>query len=238
MRLFLNGGGSDTQIVSALKRMNRVIVHDKPLLYIPLAMDEREHSYDDCYDWICSQLVNISIPRVDMVRTFEELVLKDLNDYCAIFIGGGNTYKLLKGLKDSNSFKKIYDYVMNDGIVFGGSAGSVIFGKDIDIISSMDLNDVDLKDTTGFNILNDVSIFPHYMNKKSKLTDYENEELYSRYTKSIVDFSKLIGPVIAYPEEDTLFIDGNNIEMIGNRDYYYIDNGNIYKNILFNNDKN
>ena len=229
MRLFLNGGGSDMQIISAVEKMNEIIDHSKPLLYVPLALDENEHPYVGCYKWICSQLENVSIPRIDMVTTFEELSLKNLEKYSAIFIGGGNTYKLLKGLKDSSAFKKIKEYINNDGVVFGGSAGSVIFGKDIDIISSMDPNNVKLQDTLGFNMLNGVSIFPHYTNKKSKLTETENEERHNKFTKAIIDFSDFNGPVIAYPEEDTLYIDGDKIEMLGNKDYYYIENGNITK---------
>lgn len=229
MRLFLNGGGSGNQITSAIERMNEIIDHNKPLLYVPLAMDEDEYPYDGCYEWISCQLANVSIPSIDMVRTFEELVNKNYNNYSAIFIGGGNTYKLLKGLKASGAFKKIQEYIINNGIVFGGSAGSVIFGKDINIIASMDSNDVDLNDTVGFDALNGVSIFPHYTNKKSKLTEEQNEECHIKFTKSIIDFSQTIGPVIAYPEEDTLFVNDDGIEMLGDREYYYIENGNIAK---------
>lgn len=229
MRLFLNGGGSDGQIISALEKMNEIIDHSKPLLYVPLAMDEVEYPYDGCYDWICSQLANVSILSIDMARTFEELASKNLENYSAIFIGGGNTYKLLKGLKGSGAFNKIQEYINNNGIIFGGSAGSVIFGKDIDIISTMDSNDVELNDTLGFNVINGVSIFPHYTNKKSKLTEEQNEERHNKFTKSIIDFSKVNGPVVAFPEEDTLYINGDKIEMLGERDYYYIENGNITK---------
>lgn len=228
MRLLLNGGGSGEQIVSAIEKLNEIIDHNKPLLYVPLAMDESEHpNYDDCYEWISGQLRNISIPSIDMTRTFEELASKNMDDYSAIFIGGGNTYKLLKGLKESGAFDKIKEYVINDGVVFGGSAGSVIFGKDINIIATMDPNDVELNDTIGFNCLNGVSIFPHYTNKKSSLTEEQNIERHNKFTKAIIDFSLSVGPVIAYPEEDTLFINGDSVEMIGDRDYFLINEGNI-----------
>ena len=209
--------------------MNQVIEPNLPLLYVPLAMDENEYPYDDCYDWICEQLINVSVSRVDMVRTFDELYLKKLDDYCAIFIGGGNTYKLLKGLKESGSFEKIKNYINNNGIVFGGSAGAVIFGKDINIIAVMDENAVKFEDTTGFNVINNVSIFPHYTNRKSRLSDEENNERHIKFTNAIIDFSNSVGSVIAYPEENTLFINDDVVEMIGDRDYYYIENGNIIK---------
>jgi len=236
MRLFLNGGGSGLQVKSALEKMNEIMDHSKPLLYIPLALDEQEFPYDDCYEWIKNELINISISNIDMVRTFEELSLKELNDYSVIFIGGGNTYKLLKGLKDSGAFDKIKEYIANDGIVFGGSAGSVIFGKDINISKFADPNDVNLIDTLGFDVINGLSIFPHYTNKDSQLTDYENEERYNKSTEFIIDYSITNGPVIAYPEEDTLYINGDNIEMLGNRDYYYIANGNISKYEIYDRD--
>ena len=38
MKLFLCGGGSNKQIVFALRKFNSVLKKDKPILYIPLAM--------------------------------------------------------------------------------------------------------------------------------------------------------------------------------------------------------
>mgnify|MGYP002615436737 CR=1 FL=1 len=49
-----------------------------------------------------------------------------------IFLCGGNTYRLLAGLKASGCFEKIADYIRHDGVVFGGSAGAILFGADID----------------------------------------------------------------------------------------------------------
>ena len=44
--------------------------------------------------------------------------------------GGGNTYKLLKGIKDNGMYNKIFDYMKNNGIIIGFSAGAIIFGKE------------------------------------------------------------------------------------------------------------
>ena len=43
-----------------------------------------------------------------------------------IFLCGGNTYRLLAGLKASGCFEKIADYIRHDGVVFGGSAGAIL----------------------------------------------------------------------------------------------------------------
>lgn len=226
MQLILCGGGSGEQNYYANKKLNEIIDHSKPLLYIPLAMDENEHPYDSCYEWINEELAQVQLSRIDMVRSFEELAQKDYDNYCALFIGGGNTYKLLKGIKDSDAFEKIKEFINNGGIVIGGSAGAVIFGYDIDIISTMDSNDVALIDTKGFNVMNGVSIFPHYTNKKSKLSEEENFARLNNFTNAIKSFSMINGDVIAIPEEDAIYINDSNIEVLGNRTFYYFKNGN------------
>ncbi len=225
MRLLLCGGGSGEQNTLANQKLNEIIDHNKPLLYIPLAMDENDHPYDSCYEWIQGELTDVDIPSIEMVRSFEDLASKDLQQYCALFIGGGNTYKLLFGLKQSGAFNNIKDYINKDGIVIGGSAGAVIFGYDIDVISSMDSNDVNLIDTKGFNSISGISIFPHYTNKKIKLTEEENEVRLNNFTNSIIKFSQKVGKVIAIPEEDAIYINGDNIEVIGTRPYYIFENG-------------
>lgn len=96
MNLILCGGGSGEQNTLANKKLNDIVDHNKPILYIPLAMDESEHPYDSCYEWIIGELSQVDVIRIDMVRSFEELASKRLEDYTALFIGGGNTYKLLK----------------------------------------------------------------------------------------------------------------------------------------------
>lgn len=226
MQLILCGGGSGEQNYYANKKLNEIIDHSKPLLYIPLAMDENEHPYDSCYEWINEELAQVQLSRIDMVRSFEELAQKDYDNYCALFIGGGNTYKLLKGIKNSGAFEKIKEFINNGGIVIGGSAGAVIFGYDIDIISTMDSNDVALVDTKGFNVMNGVSIFPHYTNKKSKLSEEENFARLNNFTNAIKSFSMINGDVIAIPEEDAIYINDSNIEVLGNRTFYYFKNGN------------
>lgn len=225
MRMLLNGGGSTEQLIPTMSKINEIIDHNKPMLYIPLAMDEDEHPYDDCYEWFSKQITNVEVPSIDMARSFEDLVSKNLNEYSAIFIGGGNTYKLLKGLKESGSFDKIQEYIQNNGIVVGCSAGAVIFGKDINIIASMDPNDVKLTDTKGFDVLSGISVFPHYINLKSKLTDKENQTMINKFTDSIIEFSLKNGDVYAIPEEDTIYINEESIYILGNRQFYYFKDG-------------
>lgn len=225
MHLILCGGGSGEQNELANQKLNEIIDHNKPILYVPLAMDESDHPYDSCYEWIKNELVNVNIPDIEMVKSFEQLASKRLFDYSAIYIGGGNTYKLLFGLKQSGSFDSIKEYINNNGIIIGTSAGAVIFGYDISIVSSMDLNIVGITDSKGFDAISGISIFPHYTNKKSKLTEEQNESRLKNFTNSIIDFSQTVGEVIAIPEEDFIYVNDNEVEVLGTRPYYIFKNG-------------
>ena len=72
MKLFLNGGGCGKQTILTYKEINKIIDHNKPVLYVPLAMDETEHPYDSCYEWIKEEISSIDVPNIEMVRSFEE----------------------------------------------------------------------------------------------------------------------------------------------------------------------
>ncbi len=214
MRIFLNGGGDGAQTIEANKRLNEVIDHKKPLLYIPLAMESE--MYPSCLEWIKGELREVDTIGIEMVTSAQEIIDKDLSQYCAIFIGGGNTFKLLYELKISGAFEKIKSYIESDGIVFGGSAGTIIFGESLESCILDDTNEVGLKDIAGFDVLDGISLLCHYTNR--------TEEKDSESRAYLLELSKQI-KVIALPEEDTLFINGDEVELIGSRPYHVFENG-------------
>ena len=217
MKVFLNGGGADIQTIGAYKKLNQIIDHSKPCLYIPLAMNQEK--YNSCYEWVTDELKSIEIPNIDMVRSAEELSTKNLNDYSFLFIGGGNTFKLLHDLKKCGAFEKISEYINNDGIVFGGSAGAIIFGKDLEACKLADANEVSLQDINGFDVLNGISILCHYTNGTP-----EKDEESRQYLLELSQHRTSV----ALPEEVTLFVGDNCVEVIGDLPYYLFENGQIY----------
>lgn len=214
MMIFLCGGGSGEQTVEATRRFNDVIDHTKPLLYVPLAM--KSELYPSCYEWIKGEMREVNIPSIEMVTSAEEITRKELKNYSAIFIGGGNTFKLLYELKVSGAFDQIKHYIEQDGIIFGGSAGAIIFGESLESCVLDDVNHVGLRDIAGFDVLNGISLLCHYTNR--------TEEKDRKSTEYLTELSKRL-KVIALPEEDTIFVNGNKIEVIGTRPYYYFENG-------------
>lgn len=217
MKLFLCGGGSGKQIKYALNKFASSIDKTKPILYIPLAMDNEE--YASCREWFTSEIAEIGLKNFDMVCSSTELSKKKLSDFSALFIGGGNTFKLLKELKDNDNFNKINEYLKNDGIIFGASAGAIIFGKNINSCLLDDENEIGLKDCDGFNYLNNYSILCHLNNQNLKINNM--------YLK---EFSK-INKTIYLPEEDTIIISNKGINFIGEKKYIIFDsNGQVKHN--------
>ena len=54
MKLFLCGGGSGKQVEDAYCEFLANIDKRKPILYVPLAMDDSK--YDDCYEWFSEEV--------------------------------------------------------------------------------------------------------------------------------------------------------------------------------------
>ncbi len=216
MSILLGGGGSAEKTVISNKLFESLINHEKPILYIPLAWNHIDPGYESCKKFLIGELQNIKHGEIQVIQTADEIVRKNLFNYSAIFIGGGNTYKLLKQLKDSGAFEHIKQFTDNGGLVYGGSAGSIIFGKDIDVCFYMDTNDVELKDTTGFNSLFGFSFTAHYTSHGEERTQQETEYL-TKYS--------MREPVIALPEEDSLYTDGKIVKIVGLRPWYIFNNG-------------
>ena len=218
MKIFLCGGGAGEQTIEANKRLNEVIDHTKPCLYIPLALPAE--IYDSCYEWITGELEDVQLPYIEMVRSGAELTKKNFSDYSVVFIGGGNTYKLLKELKECGAFEQLRTYLEQGGVAFGGSAGAIIFGEDLESCNLDDPNEVGLTDTAGMNVLQGVSLLCHFTSREK-----EEDERSKEYLLEISKHRR----VLALPEEVTIFVNDDTIEVIGERPYYAFENGRMYK---------
>jgi len=216
MKVFLCGGGADVQTIEANKRLNEVIDHSKPCLYIPLAMEA--DMYGSCYEWIQGELSSVDIPGIHMVRSAGELAEKDFTDYSFLFIGGGNTFKLLRDIKVSGAFEKIRKYLEQGGVAFGGSAGAIIFGRDLEACVLDDSNDVNLADIDGYDVLDGISVLCHFGNRT-----VEKDEASRRF---LLDLS-MRRKAVALPEEVTLFVNDDKVEVIGERPFYLFEDGKM-----------
>ena len=199
-KIFISGGGGiedslllDKKFVNSFKK--------KKVLYIPIAMERDEVGFESCYDWIISALSRHSEDFIDIVMLLD-LADKNLqmSDFDGIYIGGGNTYKLLQYIYATGFDKILMSFIKNNGIVYGGSAGAIILGKNISTV--IEENDKNYKYDQGLSLIGDYSIRCHY----NKNIDDEKIFKFIKYYKY---------PVIALPEKTGLVINNKYSEVIG-----------------------
>lgn len=198
--IFLSGGGGAGDSILLDKQFISVLKTNK-ILYIPIAMETNSVGFEGCFDWISNTLSKISnnFLDIEMWTDLESKLEVSLEQFSAIYIGGGNTYKLLQNLNESGFITKLIKYINNGGLVYGGSAGAIIFGKSIEIV--VEENDKNYKYADGFDLLNGYSVHCHYEEKLcKKIINYSN---------------KSNQPVIALTERTGLNFNGKIATVIG-----------------------
>lgn len=195
MKLILSGGGSAEKTMKLDMLFASLIPESKQLIYIPIAL--RSQPLSDSLHWFQSVFSKWSFDIVMWTELNNKNTLS-FKDVGAIYIGGGNTYYLLDKLRSSKFDIPLKKFILQGGLVYGGSAGAVVLGKDISLVQ--DINDSQVKDTRGLNILS-FSIFPHY--------DETQESM-------IIDFQRKIkNPVLGIPEGAGVFVDDRCSKVVG-----------------------
>lgn len=108
---------------------------------------------------------NIKTLNLDKLVSFQ-----DVDGFDVIYVCGGNTFYLLKKVRETGFDKVIIEFAKTDKLYFGVSAGSILVCPNIDIASPFDENDVDLTDLSGLN-LTDVIVSPHYKDEEKTIID-------------------------------------------------------------------
>ena len=213
MRLILNGGGHGERVKESYELFSREVNGGK-VLYVPLAWNH--DNMDQCINWFKGEMLSFGINDIEQILDPKDITQSKLEEVSGVFIGGGNTYKLLKALKETTAFDNLKEYINNNGLVMGSSAGALIFSECIDtclkddlvIKSCNDENNIGLKDTKGFNCINGYSILPHY----KKLPE-QYEDTQKRVDKLLKQGYKLV----CLPEETSLWINGKRMTIIGEK---------------------
>jgi len=73
------------------------------ILYIPIALNRTKLGYEACYDWFSKIISEHSKDKdIDFTMLLENDQIPNLNEYNSIYLGGGNTYKLLDYIYRNN----------------------------------------------------------------------------------------------------------------------------------------
>jgi dipeptidase E len=204
MKLFLSGGGMDQDSIEIDKKFSEQIDKSKTLLYIPLAINTHKHPYSECLKWIKGIFDPLGINLLSMWTEKELKIAKkaDFDNFGGVYIGGGNTFKLLKKLKELGTLDILRDLTRKDIPIYGNSAGAVILTRTIIPALSADINEVGLKNFDALDLLKGYDIFPHYEKSQNNLI----KEYIKKYR---------LKKVIGLPENCGLFVTDNQIKVIG-----------------------
>jgi dipeptidase E len=196
-QLFLSGGGSENQTEEIDKAF---LENVENILYIPLAWPNED--FKSCLSWFNNMTSLHKKVNTTMITNENQPV--DLSQFDAVYVGGGNTFKLLKKLRESGLEEKLISFYKNGGKIFGGSAGAIIWGNKIDtalLCKDADKNLVKLKDTSGFNEVQGYDIQCHFEDDQVA----EHQDYIIRTGRN----------VIAIPEESALIVQGKIYSVLG-----------------------
>ena len=174
--LILSGGGDPEQVRPIDEFFAAHINKSQKVLYIPVAMEREVFTYEQCLDWFISTYDHFGIQNIEMLTDLQNAVIP--TDTAAVFIGGGNTYKLLKELRESKFDQKLIAYLDNGGTVYGGSAGAMIFGRTIETEMHTGSRNHGLADLSGLDQLNGYDLWCHYTSVDDRFIDEYPHPLY------------------------------------------------------------
>lgn len=151
------------------------------LLFIPTA-----GNLDDDVWWIDKDRevlkeMGFQITELDIDRASKAEMQQLLDNTDIVYVAGDNTFYLLKQLRETGFAKMLDVFVRNGGLYAGASAGALIAGPDIGVISSIDEPEKveGLTSTKGLGWV-DVVPIPHYdMKARTKSID----EIKAKYSK-------------------------------------------------------
>ncbi|MEK6871819.1 MAG: Type 1 glutamine amidotransferase-like domain-containing protein [Nanoarchaeota archaeon] len=203
-KLFLSGGGNEKQTYEIDEIFLQGI---NSILYIPWAWPNDD--FESCEEWINNSMNQHKKVKITTTKKIE--LPEKMKKYDAIYIGGGNTFKLLKMLRDTGLDKELIKLYEDGKTIYGGSAGTLIWGFDIKtslICSDKDKNLVKIKNTNGLNKIANRDLQVHF-NRDQIL---EHQEYSKKTDRSI----------IAIPEESALLVTENRFKVIGEKPITYI----------------
>src|SRR3989344_8136558 len=198
--IFLSGGGDIEESFKFDEKYFSLLPNYARILYIPVALKRSSGGFEACYDWFSTLISHpVGKKEIDFTMLLQKKEIPDFDVFDSVYVGGGNTYKLLDYFVKTGIGQEITKYTEKRGVYYGGSAGAVVVGKDIRTVEEE--NDKNYQHFNGVNIVGGRSIIPHY-----------NESLDKKIFEMVL---KTESEVLAIPEDSGIILHENNLEPFG-----------------------
>ena len=191
MKVALGGGGGTTDSRLLDEVFAGWIGSQGKLLYLPCAL-RGIRPFESCLEWITATFAPLNVTQITMWTDLSEHRADELDQFDAVYIGGGNTFSLLAELRKSGFEHYLKEYVRRGKAVYGGSAGAAVLGRDIQTVRYLDCNEVGLVETKGLDLAMGHAIWVHYQPQDDSLID----AYVRQYQQSVIALSERSGIVI------------------------------------------
>jgi dipeptidase E len=169
--------------------------------------------------WISGTFDRLGFSNIEMITDVAKITYEQLSSFGSIYIGGGNSFRLLKLFKETRFYDLLAKYINNNhGLIYGGSAGAILFGHSISTARLGEQKDPELPyftDYTSYNFIRGMDVDVHY---------------FPRHDTEVHKYVKIHNrPVISIPEESAIHVslDQNSktvIRAIGDQPVYIFNN--------------
>lgn len=105
-----------------------------------------------------------------------------------IYVGGGNTFSMIKTMRETGIDREIIRNVENGALYIGGSAGAHIASKNIEHVQPFDSNDVGICDFSGLGLFDGIFICHYCEERKPYYEKALAEKKYKVYTLKDDDY--------------------------------------------------
>lgn len=159
MAIFLGGGGGAAESIQ-LDRKFAAAVGEGKVVYWPFAMAD-DPEVATCEAWLRRAFNPLGLTNIETWTTLRDRDLLTLADAAGLYLGGGNTYRLLHELQTANALSLLRELVASGLHLYGGSAGAAVLGTTIATISHIDADYIGLTDLTGAAVV-EAAVWVHY----------------------------------------------------------------------------
>ena len=196
MRLLFLSNTRNNENKAVVDLLKTWIKPDGKIAYFSASPDPTRKYFTEICEWFKKVVGRENLYYLDANSTLEEI--NSLSTADAIFLSGGNTYHLLKALRDTGADQLIKKAKTP---IIGVSAGGLCLTPDIGSASAE--NDIGLTDSRGLGLV-DFGLYPHYIQNEICVTE-------------INEFMKFfkIKEVIALPEYSGLAVIEKELKRLG-----------------------
>ena len=202
MKLFLTSAGLPPETTPYFLELLGKDSEGAKLCFIPTASDpEEDKDYVEKDKKRLSEL-GFDIMEVDIKKENEDSLKEKFKDVEIVYVEGGNTFYLLKYIRESGFLKALKPFLEKGGVYVGVSAGSYIPCPTIEAAGwkHADKNIVGLKDLTALNLV-PFLITAHFEEKHRSIIEKAASQ--TKY------------PIIAINNEQAVLVKDNDTKIVG-----------------------